>query len=223
MNIFHISGFIVWIFGLLYFSYLVKKLCMCQRDIQQWSAWKNILLLFIFKYWLIIEISPKYVTPRNSQQVFSDNYVVFLIRAQDMEILHARTWNKALIITLNGPLYKSVEETFHVTFFHVYQPRIAFHDQTGVFRRTESNCWPRVKLTFKSNTSAGRYVRLTKEGNKVRSARRGGTEFELWIWLRAVGTEADVCEVVKISPIMRQGDKQVPDRSDSPLPPPQHQ
>lgn len=183
---------------------------------------KNVFLLFIFKYWLIIEISPKYVTPRNSQEVFSDNYVVFLmslsLSAQDMEILHVHTWNKPLIITLNGPLYKTVEETLQHYIFHVYQPRIAFHDQTGVFGGVqllapgETDFWIQY---FRRTLCA-----LNKGGEQGEKC----TPWRHWIWtlfwLRAVGTEADICEVVKISQIMRQGDKQVPDRNDSSPPAP---
>lgn len=119
---------------------------------------------------------------------------------------------------MNSLLYKTVEETLQRYNFHVYQPRIAFHDQTGVFgvqllAPGETDFWIQY---FRRTLCA-----LNKEGEQGEKC----TPRRHWIWtlfwLRAVGTEADICEVIKISQIVRrQGDKQVPDRNDSSLPPP---
>lgn len=133
--------------------------------------------------------------------------------------MHVHTWNKALIITLNGPLYKTGGGNFSRYIFHVYQPRIAFHDQTGVFgapSRTVGPGWNWLLNPILPQTLCA----LNKGGEQGEKC----TPWRHWIWtlfwLRAVGTEAD--EVVKISQIMRQGDKQVPDWNDSSLSLPPH-
>lgn len=135
-----------------------------------------------------------------------------------MEISHARTRNKVLTITLNGPLYKNVEETFNVTFFTFTSLELRFMIRQATLAH-------RVQLLAPGETDFWiQYFRRTlcapnkggEQGEKCTSWRHS-----IWtlFWLRAVGTEADICEVVKISQIMRQGDKQAPEMI-HPCPPP---
>lgn len=91
--------------------------------------------------------------------------------------------------------YKTTGGSFNVKVVMLISPQIGFQDWAGVYGAQKLKRSPRVQLTLQSNTSADCSARSTKEKNKVRRA----SPWKHWtwtlFWLRAVGKEADICEI----------------------------